>query len=120
MLEHHRHIDVLQTAVVAFDHAVLSGGRGPHWPQIFADSLGVQIPLTEARETGALDVVIGAAIATGYVADYEKGVGVITCIRESFAPKTEMKAYCNDRYHTYQDLAQVVKPFWAKQNAKPV
>ncbi|RUT84836.1 carbohydrate kinase, partial [Mesorhizobium sp. USDA-HM6] len=49
MFEHRRHIDVLKDAGVGFDKAVLSGGgsRSEHWPQIFADGLGVPITVPE-------------------------------------------------------------------------
>lgn len=62
MFEHRRHINVLKDAGVSFDKAVLSGGgsRSEHWPQIFADGLGVPITVPEARETGALGAAIGS------------------------------------------------------------
>ncbi len=120
MFEHRRHIEVLRTAGVAFEHAVLSGGgaRSPHWPQMFADNLGVQISVAEARETGALGAAIGAAIATGNVADYEEGVQRMTRIRQVVAPRTEMKVHYDDRYDTYLELADTMKSFWKSQNAK--
>src|SRR3954468_2179664 len=70
MFEHRRHINVLKDAGVSFDKAVLSGGgsRSEHWPQIFADGLGVPIIVPEARETGALGAAIGAGVAAGLFA----------------------------------------------------
>ena len=67
MFEHRRHIDVLAKAGLSIRRAVLSGGgsRSPHWPQMFADGLGVPIATAEARETGALGAAIGAGVGAG-------------------------------------------------------
>ncbi|CUH41941.1 FGGY-family carbohydrate kinase [Ruegeria atlantica] len=45
LFEHRRHIGVMKAAGISFDQAVLLGGgsRGPVWPQMFADCLGVPI-----------------------------------------------------------------------------
>ncbi|WP_458793021.1 FGGY-family carbohydrate kinase [Yoonia sp. MH D7] len=119
MFEHSRHIDVLRAAGVSFDHAVMSGGgsRSPHWPQMFADSLGVPISVAEARETGALGAAIGVAVATGHVADYEEGLARMTRIKQVFEPAQAMKAHYADRYETYHALTESMKDFWAKQHA---
>ncbi len=51
--------------------ASLSGGgaRSPHWPQMFADGLGVPVTVAEATETGALGAAIAAAVGAGLHAD---------------------------------------------------
>ena len=53
MFEHRRHIEVLGEAGVSFANAALSGGgsRSAHWPQMFADGLGVPVTVAEASET---------------------------------------------------------------------
>ena len=67
---------MLKEAGVSFDSAVLSGGgsRSPHWPQMFADCLGVPITVAETQETGALGAAIGAALAVGETSSYEEGL----------------------------------------------
>ena len=51
MFEHRRHIEVLAQAGVSFSKAALSGGgaRSAHWPQIFADGLGVPVTVAECQ-----------------------------------------------------------------------
>jgi L-xylulokinase len=122
MFEHRRHIHVLAAAGVTFDHAVLSGGgaRSTHWPQMFADSLGVQISVADVQETGALGAAIGVALATGHVASYEEGVARMTRRKQSFVPQADMKAHYDARYATYLDLTDALRNFWVKQNAKRV
>ena len=116
MFEHRRHIGVLQQAGVSFDRAVLSGGgaRSPHWPQMFADSLGVPIIVAEARETGALGATIGAAVAVGEVADYEEGTARMTRARQVFDPNAAMADHYQQRYDTYLDLIETLRAFWSR------
>lgn len=116
LFEHRRHIEVLQSAGVKFDRAILSGGgsRSPHWPQMFADCLGVPIVVAEASETGALGAAIGAAVATGAVADYAEGIATMTRPRQTFEPVAAMKGHYDSRYQLYCSLSEALKPIWTK------
>ncbi|MER9413775.1 FGGY-family carbohydrate kinase [Mesorhizobium sp. M0589] len=121
MFEHRRHINVLKDAGVSFDKAVLSGGgsRSEHWPQIFADGLGVPITVPEARETGALGAAIGAGVAAGLFADYEAGVDAMTRSSAAYRPNPAMQDHYNRRYRAYCGLADTLRSFWAEQAAEP-
>ena len=114
MFEHRRHIDVLKMAGVSFNRAILSGGgaRSPHWPQMFADCLGVPIVVAEAQETGALGAAIGAAVATGMVADYAEGIQKMTRPRQTYTPEPLMKAHYDRRHDLFTVLADTLQPFW--------
>ncbi|MCT7374637.1 FGGY-family carbohydrate kinase [Chelativorans salis] len=115
MFEHRRHIEVLASAGVAFDRAVMSGGgsRSPYWPQIFADGLGVPITVAEARETGALGAAIGAGVGAGLFADYETGIAAMARPGAEFAPDLAMRHHYDRRYRIYSGLAETLKEFWA-------
>lgn len=114
MFEHRRHIDVLKASGSAFDRAILSGGgaRSPHWPQMFADCLGVPIVVAEAQETGALGAAIGAAVATGLVSDYAEGIQKMTRPRQTYVPDPQMKAHYDRRYGMFVALSETLQPFW--------
>ena len=116
VFEHRRHIEVLRRAGVRFEAAVLSGGgaRSPHWPQIFADCLGVSIRVAEARETGALGAAIGVAVATGLAEDYRGAVKRMTRTQSHFVPNVEMRAHYDRRYKLYSDLNLALQPAWAQ------
>lgn len=118
VFEHRRHIEVLRSAGVRFDGAVLSGGgsRSPHWPQIFADCLGLPIRVAEARETGALGAAIGVAVAVGLAEDYEAAVGRMTRAKADFTPDPAMQAHYDQRYQLYCDLNAAMQPLWARLN----
>jgi L-xylulokinase len=115
MFEHRRHIEVLARAGVTFDRAAMSGGgsRSKHWPQIFADGLGVPITVAEARETGALGAAIGAGVGTGIFADYEAGIRAMTRPGAVFEPDPAMKTHYDRRYKIYRELAETLESFWA-------
>lgn len=118
MFEHKRHIGVLKAAGTTFDRAVLSGGgsRSPHWPQMFADGLGVPITVAEARETGALGAAIGVALAVGEVQSYEEGIARMTRPRQVFVPNGQMADHYDRRYQTYCDLITTMRQFWARNS----
>lgn len=117
VFEHRRHIEVLQSAGVGFERAILSGGgsRSPHWPQMIADCLGVPIAVAEARETGALGAAIGAAIATSQVSGYEEGLKRMTRTQQSFEPVADMKSHYDRRYETCLELTAAMKEFWSRK-----
>jgi L-xylulokinase len=115
MFEHRRHIEVLANAGVSFDRAAMSGGgsRSKHWPQIFADGLGVPITVAEARETGALGAAIGAGVGAGLFPDYETGIKAMTRPGAVFQPDPAMKSHYDRRYRIYRELAETLDVFWA-------
>lgn len=113
--EHRRHVEVLARAGVTFDRAVLSGGgsRSRHWPQMFADTLGVPVTVAEARETGALGAAIGAGVGVGLFAGYEEGIEAMTRPAVTFQPDPAMKPHFDRRYRIYGTLTEALRPFWA-------
>ena len=117
VFEHRRHVGVLKAAGVTFDRAGLSGGgsRSPHWPQMFADCLGVPIAVAEARETGALGAAIGAAIAISHVGSYEEGLQRMTRVQDEFEPNLQLNAHYDARYETYLSLCDAMSTFWSNQ-----
>jgi L-xylulokinase len=120
VFEHRRHIEKLLAAGVGFNKAILSGGgsRSPHWPQMFADCLGVPITVAEERETGALGAAIGAALATSSVGSYEEGLERMTRTRQVYEPDLNIKPNYDRRYETYQQLADAVQCFWNRQSSE--
>ncbi|MHA1548845.1 MAG: FGGY-family carbohydrate kinase [Alphaproteobacteria bacterium] len=117
VFEHRRHIEVLTSAGVAFDAAVMSGGgtRSPHWPQMMADCLGVSITVADCHETGALGAAIAGGIGAGIFADFEAGVAAMTHARAVYAPVAARKAGYDRRYRIYLNLVETMGEFWTAQ-----
>ncbi|WP_099828213.1 FGGY-family carbohydrate kinase [Oceaniglobus indicus] len=112
--EHRRHIEVLKASGAAFDRAILSGGgaRSPHWPQIFADVLGIPVTTAEAQETGALGAAIGAGIGAGLFDSYETGVSAMTRKGAEFRPDTAMRDHYDRRYRLFTELTRRMADLW--------
>jgi L-xylulokinase len=114
--EHKRHIDVLRTAGVRFDSAILSGGgaRSPVWPQMFADILGIPISVSACSETGALGAAIAAGVGAGVFTDLVDGVRTMTRRGADFSSGGELTGHYADRYQTYAMLTEAMKPIWQR------
>ena len=114
MFEHRRHIEVLASAGVIFEKAALSGGgtRSPHWPQMFADGLGVPVTIAECDETGALGAAMGAAIAVGLYPNYETAVSGMTRSKSTFVPDATLRQHYDRRYAVWMRLTAAMDPFW--------
>lgn len=119
MFEHRRHVEVLAEAGVTFSKVALSGGgsRSPHWPQMFADGLGVEATVAEARETGALGAAIAAAVGVGVHPDEAASVTAMTRPARSFLPDPRMQAHYDRRYAIWRRLAEACDPLWRELGA---
>jgi L-xylulokinase len=120
MFEHRRHVEVLAAAGVMFSRAALSGGgaRSAHWPQIFADGLGVPVTVAECGETGALGAAIAAAVGAGLHADVPAAVEAMTRPVHTFAPDPAMRAHYDRRYSLWTRLTEAVDPLWRELAGK--
>ena len=120
MFEHRRHVEVLAEAGVTFSKVALSGGgsRSPHWPQMFADGLGVDVTVAEARETGALGAAIAAAVGVGLHPDEAAAVSAMTRPARSFAPNPGMRAHYDRRYAIWRRLTEALDPLWQELGAR--
>lgn len=114
MFEHRRHIAVLADAGVSFERAALSGGgvRSPHWPQMFADGLGVKVTVAEARETGALGAAAAAAIGAKLFPDEARAVAAMTRPARTFEPNKARADHYDRRYDFWMRLTEALDPFW--------
>lgn len=113
--EHRRHIDVLTGSGASVHEVFLSGGgtRSPHWPQMMADVLGLEVRLGSAEETGALGGVIAAAVGVGIYPDEESAVAAMTRPRAVLSPDPDRRHLHDRRFAVWQRLAAAMEPFWA-------
>jgi L-xylulokinase len=116
MFEHRRHVEVLAEAGVTFSRAALSGGgaRSAHWPQIFADGLGVPITIAQCSETGALGAAIAASVGAGLHGGVAAAVGAMTRPARTVTPDPSMRRHYDRRYRLWRDLTLAVDPFWRR------
>jgi L-xylulokinase len=122
MFEHRRHIEVLAIAGVTFGQAVLSGGgaRSAHWPQIFADGLGVPVTVADCQETGARGAAIAAAVGAGLHPDVPAAVRAMTRPARTFTPDPSTRAHYDRRYAIWTSLTEAVDPLWRRLAAQDI
>ena len=115
MFEHRRHVDVLAQAGLSIRRAVLSGGgsRSQHWPQMFADGIGIPIATAMAHETGALGAAIGAGVGIGLFETYEAATTAMTRPRDTFMPDPEMRMHYDRRYALFGRTREAMRGIWA-------
>ena len=127
--EHRRHIDVLRSAGMRFDSAILSGGgaRSPIWPQMFADILGIPITVADCAETGALGAAIAAGVGAGVFPDLAAGVAHHDPRpAAAFAADPAMAAHYDDALpdlrHAHRSHEALLARAWprARQAAEPM
>lgn len=114
--EHRRHIDVLRSAGLRFDSAILSGGgsRSAVWPQMFADILGIPISVAACAETGALGAAIAAGVGTGRFGDLAAGAAAMSRPGASFAADPAMTAHYAARYENFGFIRDAMMPAWKR------
>lgn len=119
MFEHRRHIGVLADAGVGLSQAVLSGGgaRSPHWPQMFADGLGVPVTVAEAHETGALGAAMMAAIGVGLYPDEIAAATAMTRPVRTYSPQPQMRCHYDRRYQVWTELNAASNTIWRSLTA---
>jgi L-xylulokinase len=120
MFEHRRHVAVLADAGVTMDQAVLSGGgsRSAHWPQMFADGLGVPVTVAEARETGALGAAMVAAIGARIYGDEIAAAQAMTRAVRTYTPNPSMRPHYERRYSIWTRLNAASEPIWRDLQSK--
>lgn len=114
--EHKRHVGVMADAGLVFDDAILSGGgsRSAVWPQIFADILQIPVTVAKASETGALGAAIAAAVGLGLYPDYATATDAMAAPDRNYTPNPDMAAHYADRFKTFSELTDALRPFWTE------
>lgn len=111
---HRTHIDALRSAFEAHEVRVTGGGsRSEIWAQTFADSFGLPVITTEARESGALGAVICAGIGAGVYASLEDAVEQTVRTVRVYEPQPARQAMLNETYQVFTQIADALKPVWA-------
>jgi L-xylulokinase len=113
--EHRRHVAVLTAAGASLTQVALSGGgtRSPHWPQMIADILGIEVSLGSAEETGALGGAIAAAVGAGIYPSEEAATASMTQRRATLTPDPARRALHDRRFAVWSRLTAAMEPFWA-------
>jgi L-xylulokinase len=111
---HLSHIQKLRRAGGIFDTARLTGGgsRSLVWTQMFADTIGVPMEVSDGTELGARGAALSAGIGVGAYRDYaeavEQAVKVVR-VQEPIPANTPLYL---ERYAEYERLVGVMQEPW--------
>lgn len=111
---HTSHIDKLRAAGAKIQSARLTGGgsRSQVWTQIFADTVGVPMEVSDGSELGARGAALSAGIGVGIYKDYDEAVEhAVTITRVQEPIPTNSSRYLA-RYAEYQNLVKVMQEPW--------
>ena len=114
--EHCWHIDRLLKGRARPRAARFAGGaaRSQPWLDVFAAAFDLPLEIAAASELGALGAAIVAAVGVGLHPDLETAVAAMTRVRGRIEPDRALVETLARRRAVYGELAETLKPAWAK------
>jgi len=111
---HRAHFEILDPDR-AFRTATLSGGaaKSQLWAQIFADTLGMTLRLSDCLETGARGAAIAAAIGAGLFDGFDAATGAMARHTEEITPDPAAQAQLDARYRRWCAYRDALGAAWA-------
>lgn len=94
------------------EYLYLSGGgsRSDLWCQLRADHFGLPMRRVETADSGTLGAAMIAAVAIGRCADPGEAAARMVRLRDTFEPRADMRARCEDLYARYQETYAALAP----------
>lgn len=115
---HRRHIDDLDSAFTS-PSARLTGGasRSPRWSQMFADTLGRLVEVTDVPEAAGLGAALLAGVGAGVYDDLDAAVDRTVRVRARYEPEPGAVAAMSASYRRFRDLTAALLPVWEQWSA---
>ena len=115
---HRSHVDALRDSLDLTEARLAGGGaRSPVWAQVFADTVGLPVSVTDAPETGALGAAICAGVAAGVYDSVAEGAERCVRVERTFEPDAGRQARLEDDYQRYLELAGALEGPWERAAA---
>jgi len=114
---HRVHVDALRDGF-APTSARLTGGvsRNPAMAALFADILGLPVTVTRTEEAAAWGAALCAGVGVGRYASPTDDPRDLAAIETTYQPNAERQRAYDERYRTFLDLADAMKPIWPTLN----
>ncbi len=84
------------------------------WPQILANTFGMQIGLPKGGESGALGSAMLAAVAAGNFKDLDEANAAMGCDISYVDPEPNAIEPMRERYLRYRELVDTMLPWWKR------
>jgi L-xylulokinase len=111
---HLSHIEKLRAAGAQINTARLTGGgsRSPVWSQMFADTIQVQMEVSDGNELGARGAALSAGIGAGIYRDYAEAVQQAVSVVRVHEPIAANTPHYLARYNEYRRLIDAMQTPW--------
>jgi L-xylulokinase len=108
VFSHRTHLDALRTRFALSGPARLCGGgaRSAPWSQLLADSIGLDVEVTDTDEAGARGAAALAGIGIGWYASI--GEAAATTVRVARRHEARPDAILDERYQRYLELIEAL------------
>jgi L-xylulokinase len=111
---HRTHVDALRDSF-GISEGRLTGGaaRSRRWAQIFADTLGLTVLLTDAEESGALGTAMCAAVGTGMHDTLEEAAAASVRVVDRLEPQESQSERLEAGYARYRKAIDALGSLWS-------
>lgn len=113
VFNHRYHVAALRSAFPCHT-ARLSGGssKNPRVCQLFADTIGMNIEIVDAQETGALGAAMCAAVGVSIFASLEAAAQKMIRVHKSYRPDSAKKNELEESYQRYLRTVAALSDQW--------
>lgn len=113
VFNHRTHVDALRDAF-AIGEGRLTGGavRSRRWSQMFADTLGLTVLITDSEESGALGTAVCAAVGTGMHDSLEEAAAASVRVTERLEPNAVSHEQLEAKYAHYRRVIDALEDVW--------
>jgi L-xylulokinase len=110
---HRTHVDALRDSF-GISEGRLTGGatRSRRWAQIFADTMGLTVLLTDAEESGALGTAMCAAVGTGMHDSLDEAAATSVRVVERLEPQESSVERLEAGYARYRRAIDALGSLW--------
>lgn len=113
VFNHRTHVDALRDAFEIGEGRLAGGAtRSERWVQMFADTLGIAVSLTDAEESGALGAAMCAAVGAGVHDSLEAATDASVRVTERLEPDAEAHERLDEKYAHYRKVIEALEEAW--------
>ncbi len=120
VFNHRTHVDALRDAF-EIDGGRLAGGatNSERWVQMFSDTLGIPVSLTDAEESGALGTAMCAAVGAGVHDSLEEAAASSVRVTERLEPDADAHERLDEKYGHYRRVIDALEEAWEVSPGEP-
>jgi L-xylulokinase len=112
---HKTHVDALRSAFPTTEARLTGGGaQSELWSQLFADTLGLTVHVTDAKEAGARGAALCAGVGAGIYPSLADAVREGVRVVRTHEPDPARHEQLGAAYETYAALVSALAPVWPR------